>query len=367
MQKTRDHSDIGAGRSRSNAMTPAADAVLTAVAVGRHTGMPSSLPRCRRRFAPHLVQLAALVLLAACGSTADTVAPVAPLTPDRPEGPTTIVRTRENVPYATTHDAQRLDLYLPDSGSGPFPLVIWVHGGGWQGGTRLLGANAFQRSLTRRGYAVATVEYRLSSDATWPAQIEDVKAAVRLLRANATEYRLDEQRFAAWGSSAGGHLVAMLGVTDATSGFDNAALGNSSVSSQVHAVVDWYGPSDLLRMDRDAATQGCGPGAQQHDAAGSPESLLLGVRPSLDTTRARNASPVFYASAGDAPMLIVHGQRDCTVSWKQSERLAEALRTSNSAANVEVMFYPNDGHGGGTFGSTGSVDAVVAFLTRVLR
>jgi acetyl esterase/lipase len=332
--------------------------------------MPSSPPRCRRRVASPLVHLGALVLLAACGSPAGTGTPVAPPTPDGPDTPgvpTTIVRTRENVPYATTHIAQRLDLYLPDSGAGPFPLVIWVHGGGWQGGTRLLGANAFQRSLTRRGYAVATVEYRLSSDATWPAQIEDVKAAVRSLRANATEYRLDAQRFAGWGSSAGGHLVAMLGVTDASSGFDNAALGNSGVSSRVHAVVDWYGPSDLLRMDRDAATQGCGPGAQQHGATGSAESLLLGVRPSLDTVRARNASPVFYASAGDAPMLIVHGQQDCTVSWKQSERLAEALRTSNGAANVELILYPTDGHGGGTFGSASSVDAVVAFLTRVLH
>lgn len=309
----------------------------------------------------------ALTLIVACGSSAGSVAPLAPETPQTPAAPGAIVRTRENVPYATIHGAQRLDLYLPASGAGPYPLVVWVHGGGWQGGTRQLSVNAFQRSLTARGYAVATVGYRLSDVAIWPAQIEDVKAAVRLLRANAVEFRLDPQRFAAWGSSAGGHLVAMLGVTDAASGFDNAALGNGSVSSRVQAVVDWYGPSDLLRMDSDAGSHGCAPGAQRHDAAGSPESLLLGVRPSLDSLRARNASPLFHVSEGDAPMLIVHGQQDCTVSWKQSERLAERLRAVNGDANVELVVYPTDGHGGGTFGTAGSVDAVAAFLTRALR
>src|SRR5208337_3078994 len=144
------------------------------------------------------------------------------------------------------HERNRLDLYLPEKAEGRLPLVVWNHGGGWVGGSKE-GCPAVP--LTTRGYAVASLNYRLSQHAVFPAQIQDCKTAVRWLRANAAKYDLDPEHVGVWGASAGGHLVALLGTTGNVKELEGTG-GNLDQSSRVQCVVNWFGPSDMARMGR---------------------------------------------------------------------------------------------------------------------
>jgi acetyl esterase/lipase len=277
-------------------------------------------------------------------------------------------RTFLDVRYSPVLPAQRLDLYLPDTGTGPFPLVLWIHGGGWTSGSKALDASSPQRRLTARGYAIASVEYSLAPRAKHPSQLVDLKAAVRFLRANADLYRVRPLRIAVWGSSAGGHLASLLGMTSGVSRFDVEAYGNATTSSSVQAVVNWFGPSDMLTMDEDGLAQGCplfnGTG---HDHATSPEGLLIGIKPSVVPMGTRDASPVSWATFDDPPMLLQHGGRDCTVPTNQGRRLRDALRTVMDTTRVMWNEFPNAGHGGAAFETDANVASVAAFLDRWIR
>jgi acetyl esterase/lipase len=229
--------------------------------------------------------------------------------------------------YADVGDRQLpLDLYVPDGEDGPYPLLIWVHGGAWRQGSK---AHPRALRLLNAGYAVASVEYRLSQEAIFPAQIHDCKAAVRWLRARADEYDLDAQRFGAWGGSAGGHLVALLGTTAGVDELEGS-VGNIGASSAVQAVCDWYGPSDFLRMN-DVA------GRMDHDATDSPESQLLGApireRPDLVAF----ASPITYVTPGAAPFLLMHGTADDTVIPDQSRLLHQTLVDAGAASTLIML------------------------------
>lgn len=238
---------------------------------------------------------------------------------------------RADITYATVGGVDlKLDLYLPSAGAGPAPLVVYLHGGAWKTGSRK-GAGVpapwelfeFPKfgDLTRAGYAVASVDYRLTGQAQWPAQIHDAKAAVRWLRANASTYHLDPDRIAAWGDSAGGHLAAMLGVTGDRHDLEGT-VGITGPSSRVQAVADWFGPTNLLTMDEQAPPDGL---SQKHDVAGSPESDLLGCVPSACPERSRSASPVSYVDKSAPPFLFQHGYSDHVVAFGQSVELRGLL------------------------------------------
>src|SRR5947209_5066676 len=151
--------------------------------------------------------------------------------------------------YAQVSAAQKLDLYLPGA-QGPFPLVIYVHGGafkfGDKGDNEASGAFPF---LLAAGYALTSINYRLSGEARFPAQIHDVKTAVRWLRANAVSCHIDPERIGAWGASAGGHLVSLLATSGGATALEGAELGHAEQSSRIQAVVSWYAPIDFLHMD----------------------------------------------------------------------------------------------------------------------
>ncbi len=263
-----------------------------------------------------------------------------------------------------------LDLYLPAGATAPVPTVVWIHGGGWSGGTRFpvpTGVTA----LLARGIAIASVEYRLTSQAgqfgtfpvTFPAQIEDVKGAVRWLRANASSFGLDASRFGSWGSSAGGHLSALLATSGGVAALEGSTGGNLAFSSAVQVAVDWFGPADILRMNPDVTTP---PGSViDHDASSSPESHLIGFdQPGqgvgvlraheFDPTPpfpafvqlARDLDPATWIDAGDPPLLLAHGTADTSVPMHQSVRLAEALRV----AGVEHVYSQAIGAGHGLGG-----------------
>ncbi|MDQ3929392.1 MAG: alpha/beta hydrolase, partial [Chloroflexota bacterium] len=242
------------------------------------------------------------------------------------------ITAQRNVAYCTAGgEALKLDLFLPARGGGPAPVVVFIHGGSWVGGDKFevgLAGN----ELARKGYAVASINYRLGPKHKWPAQIEDAKCAVRYLRASARQYNLDPNRVAAWGSSAGGHLAALLGLTDASAGFDNSGQYLDQ-SSRVQAVVDMFGPTDLNAFDPDKFSKGVG-------------QAVFGVTRDRPEAREllRRASPLTYAgNAANVPFLILHGDKDSLVPLNQSQALHERL--TSAGARSELIVVRNAEHG----------------------
>jgi acetyl esterase/lipase len=239
-----------------------------------------------------------------------------------------------DLPYVSDpHPRQHLDLYLPDSPS-PLPLIVYIHGGAFRLGSKRSGVPI---DYLQKGYAIASINYRLSQHALFPAQIEDCKAAVRWLRAHADRYGLNPERVAAWGPSAGGHLAAMLGTAGHVRAFDVGE--HLDQPSAVRAVVDYYGPTDFLQMDAHRL-----PNGMRHDPADSPESELVGGAIQEHPDRVARANPITYVTPEAPPFLVVHGEADPLVPHHQSELLVAALE----AAGVPVTFYtvPGAGHGG---------------------
>jgi acetyl esterase/lipase len=229
------------------------------------------------------------------------------------------------------------------------PVVVWIHGGAWRVGSKEGGGPA--RPLVTKGYAVASINYRLSQHAVFPAQIEDCKAAIRWLRANAKKYNLDPDRIGVTGSSAGGHLVAMLGTSGGVVALEGHLGDHRDVSSRVACVVDQYGPTDLLSM------------GGFHDAPDSPEAKLLGGPVQEKKEEARNASPISYVTPDDPPFLIIHGTADPTVPFGQSENLLSALKK----AKVEAYLVPVTGGGHGGFATPEVPERMRLFFDKQLR
>ena len=271
-------------------------------------------------------------------------------------------QTLRDIEYARIGDRSiELDLYLPE-GQGPFPVIIWIHGGGWTSGDKDLDPNDPQVRQVGRGYAVASINYRLSQEAKFPAQIEDCKAAARWLRARASNYDLDPSRIAVWGSSAGGHLAALLGTSGDVTELEGSE-DNPSYSSRVSAVVDWFGPTDLLRMSADSLPFPCS--ILDHNSPFSPESLLIGCAIQTCPDNTDKANPIRYVSGDDPPFLIMHGDRDCLVGPRQSQRLYNALTTAGVRASLK--FLPGAGHGGSEFEEAENLKLVDDFLDQNLK
>lgn len=254
---------------------------------------------------------------------------------------------------ANGHERQKLDLFLPANRKEALPLIIWIHGGAWKAGSK---ERCPAVRLLDDGYAVASINYRLSQHAIFPAQIEDCKAAVRWLRAHAMDYRLDPNHYAAWGSSAGGHLAAMVGTTGDAQGFDVGA--NLDQPSRVQAVVDYFGPTDFLQMDAHRL-----PNGQVHDSADSPESELIGGPIQENKDKTAKANPITYVTPGDPPFLICHGDQDPLVPHHQSELLEAALKKAGVPVNLYTV--KRAGHGG--FNDPKVPEMTRAFLARTLK
>ena len=248
-----------------------------------------------------------------------------------------------------------LTLLRAPAAAQPQPVIVWLCGGAWldvDHNVWLPELNAFARA----GYAVASVQYRLSNVAPFPAPLTDVKAAIRYLRAHAREWGLDPCRFAIMGESAGGFLSALAGATGQTRQFDEG--DNLDESSAVQAVVDWYGPTDLAAM-----TQALLPG-RPADALSSPEDLLLGANLACHPEAAQAANPMAYIGDATPPYLILHGTADPLVPIEQSRMLEAAL----SAAGRDARLYELEGAGHGTpaFSQPAIKDLILGFLQEVL-
>jgi acetyl esterase/lipase len=269
------------------------------------------------------------------------------------------VQVLRDLPYAgTDNPRQKLDLILPRErkGTAPLPLVAFIHGGAWLGGDRRGGVGQVGYLVAGGDYVGATIGYRLSGEATWPAQAHDVKAAIRWLRAHAWDYGYDPDRIAVMGSSAGGHLVALLGTTGDVKELEGDLGTEGTTSSRVQAVVDLFGPADFLHI--------AGPPSQiDHAAADSPEARLIGGAIQDKPDAARAVSPITYVSKDDPPFLLIHGDADPTVPFDQSARLDQALK----AAGVPSALLRIAGGGHGGFRNPAHRDRIRQFLDATLR
>ena len=270
-----------------------------------------------------------------------------------------------DLPYAAISQAQKLDIYLPAEGDGPFPVVLHIHGGAFAiGDKRDIHLLPFLLGL-ESGYAVASVNYRLSGEAIFPAGLQDVKAAIRWLRANGEQYHLDANRIVACGGSAGGYYAAMVYLTANVPELDDLSLGNPEYPGYVQAAVDWLGPVDFLKMDEQLAASGLGP--SDHGEADSSESRFLGARISDVPELVRRANPITYVHADMPPILIQHGRIDAMVPVQQSISLVHKLEESVGHDRFEFDILENAGHGDPLFESEDNMKRVSQFLDRYLK
>jgi acetyl esterase/lipase len=273
-----------------------------------------------------------------------------------------------DVPYASLSPAHRLDVYLPDEGDGPFPVIVSIHGGAFMECDKADGQVMPMLEGLKRGYAVVAVNYRLSGEAKFPAQIHDVKAAVRWIRAEAARYGFDPYRMSAWGGSAGGYLATMLGVTSGVEELEDRSLGNAEQSSDVQCVVDWYGPTDFLKLDDWLNESGLTPPpGMEHNAPHSPESLLLGEQITQVPDRVKAANPETYITPAAPPFFVQQGTGDSVIPVQCSINLAARLAQVAGSDIVQLELLEGANHADPRFEAADNVQKVLDFLDKHLK
>lgn len=264
-----------------------------------------------------------------------------------------------NQAYADTDNSrQQLDLYLPKKPSTdrPLPMVVFIHGGGWRNGDKNGGFNWVAPMLATGDYAGASIGYRLTNESQWPAQIHDCKAAIRWLKAHAKEYNLDENKIGVIGTSAGGHLVSMLGTSGDVPSLEGKLGKHLDKTSQVACVVNFFGPENFITMQKQPST------IDRQGTKDYPEALLLGGTIPERQEVAREASPVTHISKGDAPFFTAHGTKDPLVPFEQGKELHAALQQAGVPSLFQEM--TDAGHG---FKSKVLDDRIKQFLDLHLR
>ncbi|MEM0978384.1 MAG: alpha/beta hydrolase [Pseudomonadota bacterium] len=265
---------------------------------------------------------------------------------------------QRNLSYATMSSRNVLDIYIPDGASSALPVVVWIHGGGFRQGSKAWTSD--MAPLLEAGFAVVAVNYRYSTEAIWPAQLDDISAAIAFLRENADQFGLNPGRVALFGASAGGHLAATTGI----------ALAADPATS-VTAVVDWFGPVDFAKMDIDMAESGLKPTMGPTVDPDSPESVLIGAPVGGNPDLVWSASPINYVeqlpqTASLPAFLIMHGAKDTFIAAGQSERLADALRSHPVPTEVNLQILAEGTHGDGDFKDEAAMETVVSFLKATL-
>ena len=278
-----------------------------------------------------------------------------------------IQRKMFDLPYASLSPSQKLDIYWPAEGNGPFPVIVSIHGGAFMGGDkRDMQLTPFLTTL-EHGYVVVSINYRMSGEAIFPALVHDLKAAIRWVRANASAYLFDPARIAAWGGSAGGYLALMAGVAAGIPELDDPAAGNHDQPENVQAVVAWFPPTDFLLMDDQLGESGFRPPEEfSHSAANSPESLLLGVQVTIDPELVRIANPETYIRPGLPPFFIQHGDADSTVPYQGSLNFAHKL-AAIAPGSVTHEILPGAHHADPAFETAENIQKVLDFLGRALK
>jgi acetyl esterase/lipase len=306
------------------------------------------------RLVPSVLAFACWVLIVASPATAQNP-------PKRATPPKGFV-AEYDVKYVPDGDeAQTLDVYYPENRTDkPLPLLIWIHGGGWMGGSK---TQVPYLNQLERGYVVASVEYRFSQKAIFPAQIHDCQAAIRWLRANAAKYHIDPDHVGVGGASAGGHLAALVGTSGGKKAF-SAIGGNESQSNRVQAVCDIFGPADFCTVVAQADEDQNVKNVFKWNN-GDPYSKLIGGKLGEDKEKCDAVSPAHYVSKDNPPFLILHGDHDTLVPYAQSVELKDLL--AKAGVEVTLQRLPGAGHGGPAFGLPAVAHLVNAFFDKHLK
>ena len=271
-----------------------------------------------------------------------------------------------DVPYASESASQKMDIYLPKEGQGPFPVILAIHGGGFCSGDK--GTMEVDGELTglNRGYAVVSINYRLSSEAVFPAALFDVKAALRFLRAHAAEYQIDSRHIAVWGDSAGANLAALAGTTAGHPELEDLTQGNAAESSAVNAVVAWFPPVNYLTEDAQFRAKGITPyfwtDLPDSDIAkyvGAPIQEISGLM--------RFTNPENFITKDTVPFFIENGAKDTVVPPEQGRDFAARLKSAIGAEKVTYIQLPEAEHRVAHFMGTDNLDKVFAFLDKYLK
>jgi acetyl esterase/lipase len=269
-----------------------------------------------------------------------------------------------DIPYASLSEAQKLDIYLPDESTGLLPVIVSVHGGAFMGGDKRDNQVKPMLEGLKKGYAVISVNYRMSGEALFPANINDIKASIRWIRANAEKYHLNPNKIAIWGGSAGGNLSALAGTSGDVKELEDLSLGNETYSSRVQAVIDWFGPTNFLKMDEQLRETG--NGKPDHSEINSPESKVLGAKITEIPELVEKANPETYISEDDPAFLIQHGTKDGTVPTQQSEEFYVKLVKILGVEKVTLTLLKGEGHGGPQFEDPQNIDFIFNFLDKQL-
>ena len=271
-----------------------------------------------------------------------------------------------DVPYALESSSQKLDIYLPKQGEGPFPVLLAIHGGGFSSGDKGTMEVDGQMTGLNRGYAVVSINYRLSGEAKFPAALLDVKAAVRFLRAHAKEYKLDGSHIAAWGDSAGANLASLAGTTAGHPELEDLTQGNAQESSRVQAVVAWFPPVDYLQEDAQFRASGVTPYAW----ADQPDSYIaqyMGAPIRQIEGLLRFTNPESYISKDTVPFCIENGGKDNIVPPEQGQLFAQKLQAVLGAERVVYIRLPEAGHHVKDFMGQENLDKVFGFLAKYMK
>lgn len=259
-------------------------------------------------------------------------------------------------------DSQKLDVYLPESApEKPRPLIVHIHGGGWIGGNKFPCPFA---KMVLQGYVVASVEYRFSQKAKFPAQIQDCQAAIRWLRSKSEEYHIDREKVGVIGGSAGGHLSALVGTTGGKKTFPMIG-GNEDQSDRVQCVCNIFGPANFATVMQQADQDRNVRNIFKFNTPSDPYSQLIGVDLNSDKDKTNAASPIYYVSDDTPPMLILHGTHDALVPYAQSEELAAALKAKGVPVWLQTL--PGSGHGGPAFSKPELALLMQGFFGRFLQ
>ena len=286
--------------------------------------------------------------------------------------PSQFTRHWLDVPYANEDPRQVLDLWLPNEGKGPFPLIVFVHGGGWVSGNKRENTMPGVFKFPSQGYAVACVEYRLVPDVRWPEPFEDVRAAVRFLRAHATEYNLAAEKIAIMGNSAGGHLANMVAAMAGRPMLQGRRYGNLDQSDAVQCLISIYSPTDLYQCDlcdrttaEDQAIATGGMAARGDDGTkgmGSPQNQLIGMACIDNPQVAAGASPIAYVNADFPPALYLHGIQDHVVPYTQSVAMARMVNEKCGAGHAVLELFPECDHGAPELKTDQVIDRILDFI-----
>ena len=271
-----------------------------------------------------------------------------------------------DVSYAAVSSSQRLDIYCPEKGAGSYPCIVHIHGGAFREGDKADGQLQPWLSGMKRGYVVASINYRMSGEAAFPAAVQDCKAAIRFLRANAAAYHIDPARIGVVGGSAGGYFTVMMCVTDPESFPEDVSLGWGTQSSKVNCGIAWFPPTDFLQMDVQLADNGLFP--RDHHKVHSPESDFMGGQiGKLDPERMAKSNPLNYVGGHTAPLYLQHGRLDHVVPYQQSVILAEKMKAVGKQETITCEIMEGADHADAVFAAPENMEKMFRFLDHQLN